>query len=191
MSNKQGKIVVVSGPSGVGKSTICRQVVEKLENAYLSVSLTTRPKSELEENGKDYWFVSSEEFKKQIDAGKLLEYAEVFGNLYGTDKGKTDEALKCGHTVILEIDVQGGRQVKRIYPDAIMVFILPPTHDELSVRLNGRGREETNAAQKRLDGAGAEIAAAWQHYEHMIINDKLDQAVDEVIGIIKENIGEN
>ena len=185
MSNKQGKIVVVSGPSGVGKSTICKQVIEQVENAYLSVSLTTRPQSELEKNGKDYWFVSREDFKKQIDAGNLLEHAEVFGNLYGTDKGKTDEALKCGHTVILEIDVQGGRQIKRIYPDAIMIFILPPTHDELAVRLNGRGREEIKATERRLDGAGTEIAAAWQHYKHMIINDKLDQAVDEVVEIIK------
>lgn len=190
MSNKQGKIVVLSGPSGVGKSTICRQAIEKIKDAYLSVSLTTRPQAASERNGREYWFVSREDFNKQIAADNLLEYAEVFGNLYGTDKEKTDEALKSGHIVILEIDVQGGRQIKRIYPDAVMIFILPPTQNDLAARLNGRGREETKAAEKRLAAAEAEIAAAKQFYEYMIINDKLDKAVDEVVGIINKSIGE-
>ncbi|MBC8481546.1 MAG: guanylate kinase [Planctomycetes bacterium] len=189
MSEHKGIIAVISGPSGVGKSTICRKIAGKL-NAYLSVSVTTRPKSDLEEDGKDYWFLTRDEFQKQIEDGNLLEYADVFDNLYGTPKDKTDEALKAGKTVILEIDVQGGKQVKRIYPDTTMIFILPPTHEELSQRLDGRGRDKAEAAGKRLGCAGTEIAAAWQDYENMVINDKLEQAVDEILEIIKNKIGE-
>ena len=189
MSEHKGIIAVISGPSGVGKSTICRKIAEKL-NAYLSVSMTTRPQSDLEEDGKDYWFVTSDEFQKQIEQGNLLEYADVFGNLYGTPKDKTDEALEAGNIVILEIDVQGGKKIKRIYPDATMIFILPPTHEELSQRLNGRGRDQTEAAEERLGYASTEIAAAWQDYKHMVINDKLEQAVDEILEIIKNKIGE-
>jgi guanylate kinase len=180
-----GKVVVISGPSGVGKSTICREVTMHLENAFLSVSMTTRPKGEKEVDGKDYWFVSEEEFRKRIDDGKFLEYATVFGNLYGTPKDKVDEAVAAGKIVILEIDVQGGKQTKAICPEAVMIFILAPTEKELARRMEDRGREDSHTAEKRLSEAGGEIAAAWQYYEHMVINDKLDEAVKEVIQIIK------
>ena len=120
----KGRLVIVSGPSGVGKSTICKEVVKRLDNVCMSVSLTTRPKSEEEIDGKDYRFVSKEQFSEQIKQGNLLEYAEVFGNLYGTPKDKVEQCLQSGKTVILEIDVQGARQAKHFYPDAEMIFIL-------------------------------------------------------------------
>ncbi len=188
--SEKGKLVIISGPSGVGKSTICRAVLERMKNVYLSVSMTTRPKSPKETDGKDYFFVSKTDFKDRIAKGDLLEYAEVFGNYYGTPKSKVLEQLERGRTVILEIDVQGARQVKMKYPDSELIFILPPTQKELAQRMNNRGRgEEPQKAKLRLDQADDEIAAAWQHYDHMVINDVLDHAIDEVMQII-QNVNE-
>ena len=189
--SRKGKVVIVSGPSGVGKSTICKGVVKRLNNVDLSVSVTTRPRSETEMDGDDYWFISEEEFQERINKGLLLEYAEVFGHLYGTPKGKVDESLQRGRTVILEIDVQGAKQAKAIFPDALMIFILPPSAKTLAERMNSRGREGAEAAGERLDGAGAEIAAAWQYYKHMVINEDLQQAVNECVQIIKSVEGES
>jgi len=191
-SNARGKLVIVSGPSGVGKSTICRKVARRLDNAYLSISVTTRPKGPGEENGREYWFTSRQEFHKRIEEGTLLEYAEVFGNLYGTPRDKTEEALQAGKTVILEIDVQGARQVKETYPQAAMIFILPPSSRVLAERMGHRGRESAEAAARRLSGAGSEIAAAWQYYDNMVINDDLEQAIKEVLQIISDqgNVGD-
>jgi guanylate kinase len=182
---KKANVVIVSGPSGVGKSTICRKVAERLNNVWLSVSVTTRPKAETEVNGREYWFISKRQFQQRIDKGLLLEYAEVFGNLYGTPKVEVEQALEVGKTVILEIDVQGARQVKTVYPDAIMIFVLPPTQRELAERIGNRGRENAESAEERLDEASSEIAAGWQYYQHIVINDDLEQAVNEVIQIIR------
>ena len=189
-SNHDGKIIIVSGPSGVGKSTICKEVVNRLDNVFLSVSATTRAKSESEVDGKDYWFLARDEFEKKIEDGMFLEHAEVFGNFYGTPKDKTDKAIEEGKNIILEIDVQGARRTKQIYPDAEMIFILAPTHKELAERLTSRARDGEKVIEERLNGASAEIAAAWQFYEHMVINDDLQQAVNEVIQIIQGNVGE-
>ncbi|MBN2138309.1 MAG: guanylate kinase [Sedimentisphaerales bacterium] len=180
-----GKVAIISGPSGVGKSTICRELVKRLENVYLSVSMTTREKSEEEVDGKDYWFVSEEDFRRRIDEGLFLEYAEVFGSLYGTPADKIEEAREAGKLVLLEIDVQGARQVKAVFADAAMIFILPPSAKILAERLDGRGRDAAEVAAERLMGADAEIAAAWRYYEHMVINDNLAQAVDECVKIIE------
>jgi guanylate kinase len=174
----------------VGKSTICREVVKQLSDVRLSVSVTTRPRGENEVDGRDYWFVSKEQFRRRIDKGVLLEYAEVFGNYYGTPKEEVDQALEAAETIILEIDIQGARHVKQIYPDAVMIFILPPTQNELAERLNGRGRDECEIVEKRLQEAGSEIASARQHYEHMVINNDLKQAAKEVVEIIQKARGD-
>ena len=187
--NKKGKLVIVSGPSGVGKSTICREIIASLENVCSSVSVTTRPRAKEEIDGKEYWFVTKEQFQQRIDEGLLLEHAEVFGNLYGTPKDKVDQALESGKTVILEIDVQGAKQVKAMCTEAVTIFILPPAHKDLKERLSFRGREDTETAEKRLNKANSEIAIAKQCYEHMVINDNLQQAVNEVIQIIQQNTG--
>jgi guanylate kinase len=184
-NKKRGKIVVVSGPSGVGKSTICKEVVKRLDNACLSISVTTRPQGPAEVNGRDYWFISEKEFKQRLAAGLFLEHAKVFGHLYGTPKDKIAAALESGKTVILEIDVQGGKQVKAIYPGAIMIFVLPPSEKTLAERLWHRGRDNAETTETRLDGASNEIAAGWQYYENMVINEDLQQAVKEVIQIIQ------
>lgn len=187
---RKGKIVIISGPSGVGKSTICKEVVKRLDNVCLSISVTTRPMAEAEVDGQDYWFLSQQQFRKRINEGSLLEYAEVFGHLYGTPKDKVEVALGAGKTIILEIDVQGAREVRSVCPDAVMVFIFPPTEKELAQRIKNRGREGMEAVEERLEGADTEFAAAWQYYEHMVVNDDLEQAVKEVIQIIKQNSGE-
>ena len=187
--SRKGKVVIVSGPSGVGKSTICKEVVKRLNNVCLSISVTTRPRSEAEIDGEDYWFISEREFQERVDKGLLLEYAEVFGHLYGTPKDKVDAALQAGKSVILEIDVQGAKQAKRIYRDVVMIFILAPSQKELAERMKLRGRDGIETAQERLNGASSEIAAAWQYYQHMVINENLEQAVSEVTQIIQQSGG--
>ena len=188
---KKGTVAIISGPSGVGKSTICKEVLKKID-AFLSVSVTSRAKSELETDGKEYWFVTRQEFQKKIDEDGFLEYAEVFGNFYGTPKEPVEEALAAGKSVILEIDVQGAILVKNHYPDAAMIFILPPNQADLAERMANRGRGETeDVTKKRLDQADDETAVAWQHYNNMEKNADLDQAVKEVIEIIDNKINRN
>lgn len=184
--NNKGKVVIISGPSGVGKSTICKELVRRMNDVYLSISATTRPRSAGEVDGKDYWFISEQEFQKRIDNGQFLEHANVFGHLYGTPKDKIVEALEAGRVVILEIDVQGAIQARAVFEDAVMIFILPPTDKALAERLTRRGRDTEDAAEERLNGASAEVAAAWQHYKHMVINEDLQQAVNECVQIIDD-----
>lgn len=184
------QVIVISGPSGVGKSTICREIVKRIDNIYLSVSTTTRQKKEGEQQGREYYFVNRDEFEKQIKAGNFLEYAQVFGNLYGTPKDKLVQVLNKGKTVLLEIDVQGAQQVKKLYPEAKLIFVLPPKQAELQKRIDGRGRDDEKDIEKRLEGAGNEIAAGWQHYDYIVINDDLEQAIEEIVQIIKKAIGE-
>ena len=186
MQNKKGKIVVVSGPSGVGKSTICKAVVNRLDNVCHSVSVTTRPQTKNEVDGKDYWFVTKQQFQEKLDAGQFLEYAEVFGNLYGTPKDKVEQIIDAGRTVMLEIDVQGGKKIKDLCPDAVMIFIMPPTRKELAKRMTLRARDDSQSSVKRLGGADAEIAAAKQYYEHFVVNDDLEEAINNVIQIIDQ-----
>lgn len=184
---KKRKVVIVSGPSGVGKSTICREVTKHID-AFLSLSVTTRTPGNTEIDGKDYRFISEDEFQKKIQNRDFLEYAQVFGNYYGTPAAPVREALAQGKAVILEIDVQGAREVRKTYPDAIMIFIFPPSQSDLAGRMTGRARgEDGETARRRLDNAGQEIAAAWQYYDHMVINADLQQAVEEIIQIIQEH----
>ncbi len=183
--SKKGKVVIISGPSGVGKGTICKELVKQMRDVCISVSVTTRPKSDAEVDGKDYWFISEEEFQQRIDNDLLLEHAKVFSHYYGTPKDKIAEALDAGKVTILEIDVQGAKQARKVFNDAVMIFILPPTEKDLAERMSLRGRDAKDAAEERLNGASTEIAAAWQLYEHMVINEDLQQAVTECVQIIE------
>lgn len=180
---KKGRLFVVSGPSGTGKGTICKELI-KDEKIRLSVSMTTRSPREGEEHGKSYFFATKEEFLQKIDADGFLEYAEVFGNYYGTPKMEVLELIDEGIDVLLEIDVQGALQIKEVYPEAVLVFILPPSMEELRKRLSGRGTETPEVVERRLGKAAHEISFAAQ-YDYAVINDQLEEAVENVRTVIK------
>ena len=188
----KGNLFVVSGPSGVGKSTICNEVVKRMDNVHLSVSATTRTKGNGEIDGVNYFYLSHEEFENKIKNEELLEYAEVFGNYYGTPAVPVMKSIDEGKSIILEIDVQGGMQVKQAYDDVVLIFVLASRPSEIQKRLAGRARgEDAEAEQNRIKLAGQEIATAWQNYDYMVINDDLEQAVEKIVSIIKTNSGDN
>jgi len=183
--DKRGKVIVISGPSGVGKGTICGEILRRVDDTCLSISATTRERAASEIEGKDYYFLTREAFESRRTDGLFLEWAEVFGNYYGTPKGELDAMLATGTNVLLEIDVQGGMQAKAAYPDAIMIFILPPDEHALYTRIQGRGRDSEDSVQVRLSEARAETSVAWDHYEHRVVNDDLEQAVHAIVRIIR------
>ena len=185
-SSKRGKLVVISGPAGVGKSTIVRQALAATGAQY-SVSVTTRPMRLGEVDGRDYRFVGRAAFEEMIREGRLLEWAEVFGNLYGTPSEPVQQAIAQGRTIILEIDVQGALQVAKAMPSAEFVLILPPDQRELEARLKGRGSEDEESLRRRLGKARQEIdtARASGVYHYIVVNDDLKQAVTEVVRIVQ------
>ena len=180
----KGLLLVVSAPSAGGKGTILKELFQRDENLRMSVSATTRQPREGEEHGKHYYFISREEFQGLIDNGSMLEYAEYVGNLYGTPKGPVDQWLEEGHDVVLEIEVQGGAQIKKIVPDCVSIFITPPSLEVLEKRLRGRGTEEEDTILKRLDTARRELNQA-ENYDYVVVNDRLKDAVDDMQAIIR------
>ena len=175
MSRKKGRLYVISGPSGTGKGTICRELLKEIGNEF-SVSMTTREPREGEQHGREYYFVTREDFLRNIDAGNFLEYATVFDNLYGTPKDMVMNRLERVRNVLLDIDVQGGLQVKKAMPEAVLIFILPPSLKELRRRLEGRGTETAEKIEHRLSQALNEIKLIGE-YDYYIVNDILDEAV--------------
>lgn len=180
-----GLLIVLCGPSGVGKSTISRQLQQKL-NVWYTVSATTRPKRPNEENGKTYDHIDRSEFFRRLDSNQFLEYAQVYGDYYGTPKHPALDHLKQGQDVLLEIDVQGALQVRYQYPEALMVFILPPDEPTLLRRLTDRARDSDDEIQKRFRAAKREIhmAKGSRAFDFMVVNDELDRAVGEISKII-------
>lgn len=182
-NHSRGNLFVISGPSGTGKGTICAELVKE-DGIDLSVSMTTRAPRPGEVDGKHYYFASREEFLENIEKDNFLEYATVFDNMYGTPKDAVLKRLDRGHNVILEIDVQGGLLVKKAMPEAILVFILPPSNEVLRQRLEGRGTDSPEVIEKRLAGALNEIKLLGE-YDYYVVNDDLATAIDEVKGIIR------
>ena len=178
-----GKLFVFSGPSGAGKGTICKKLLEENKELALSISMTTRAPREGEVEGVSYFFTDKETFKKRIEAGELLEYAEVYGNYYGTPKGPVIEKLENGIDVILEIDMQGALKVKENYPDGVFVFILPPSMSELRKRLTGRGTETKEAIELRLGETLKELSYI-EKYDYCVVNGELNEAVARVKSIV-------
>ena len=184
----KGLLIILSGPSGVGKGTLRTELFkdESLNLCY-SISMTTRSPRPLEQNGVDYFFVSKEEFEKKIEEGELLEYAQFVGNYYGTPISYVNRLLDEGKNVVLEIEVQGALQVIKKCPEAISIFILPPSLEELESRIRGRSTETDEVVLKRLNQAKNELKVK-DFYKYRVVNDDLLRAKDEIACIIKNNL---
>lgn len=183
MINK-GKLFVVSAPSGCGKGTILSEVLKNNDNLFYSVSATTRNPRDGEIDGVNYYFLSTEEFRQEIENGGMLEYAQFCNNFYGTPKKKVLEKLEQGIDVILEIETNGAMQIKKAMKEAILIFILPPSVSELRRRLNKRGTEEQDVIDKRVSEAVAEIKKA-REYDYIMMNDELEKAIEDFEAILK------
>jgi guanylate kinase len=177
-------LFIVSAPSGSGKSTLLRGVFQRVGGLVFSISYTTRGPRGLERDGRDYFFISRTDFEEQIGRGEFLEWADVFGHLYGTHRRFLDEARTAGKDLVLDIDVQGARQLKEKFPEAVSIFILPPSRDELEKRLCARGEDSDQVIERRLRGAEGEIRR-YREYDYVIVNRDVDEATDWLGSIFK------
>lgn len=183
MIDKKGLLLVISGPSGAGKGTICKKLVEDNKNIKLSVSATTRKPREGEVEGISYYFKTKEEFEEMIRGDEFLEHAKIYDNSYGTPKKQIFEELDRGNDVILEIEMQGAMQIKRACPEAVFIFIIPPSLEELKNRIISRGTETVEQIEKRFKSAFGEIKLLGD-YDYFVVNESVDEAVKEVLSII-------
>ena len=183
MLNRKGLLLVVSGPSGAGKGTICKALLNKNDQIKLSVSATTRKPRNGEVHGVNYFFIEKEEFTKMIENGEFLEYAQIYDNFYGTPKAAIIECLEKGQDVILEIEMQGARQIKEVYPQGVFIFVLPPSLEELKSRIVGRGTETQEEIEKRFSCAFEEINQI-VNYDYFIVNEDIEKSVSDVEAII-------
>jgi guanylate kinase len=184
MTQTPGRLFVIAAPSGAGKTTLVKALVERNPELRFSVSYTTRKRRETEQQGRDYLFVSGTEFERLREEGELLESAEVFDNHYGTSRSQVEELLSQGHHVILEIDWQGARQVRQSMPDCVSIFILPPSRAELERRLRGRRTDSDAVIARRLRDALGDMSH-WSEFDYVIINDDLDTAIVELEAILE------
>ncbi|RST75438.1 guanylate kinase [Siminovitchia acidinfaciens] len=183
--NDKGILIVLSGPSGVGKGTVRKAVFSRPDAKFeYSISMTTRKPREGEVDGVDYFFKSKEEFEKLIEEGKLLEYAEYVGNYYGTPVDYVKETLESGKDVFLEIEVQGAAQVREKFPEGLFIFLMPPSLGELKNRIVGRGTESVELIQNRMEAAKKEIELT-SMYDYIVVNDDVENAVDKINAIVQ------
>ena len=183
------RVVVITGPSGVGKGTLIRQLRDRIPELELSVSATTRSPRPGEEHGTDYWFLSREDFDRRVSEGGFVEWAEYSGNKYGTLRSELDLRVAAGHPVLLEIEVQGARQVAETMPEALRIFIAPPSPDALRTRLVGRGTDETEQIARRLAVAEDELAAQ-PEFPVVVVNDRLEDAIELLTDVVRGGIDE-
>ncbi len=177
------RVFVITGPSGVGKGTLIRGLMERLPQLELSVSATTRPARPGEQDGRDYHFLVPEEFERRVQAGDFVEHADYAGRRYGTLRSELDERVRAGVPVVLEIEVQGARQVRAAAPEALQVFIAPPSLEALRTRLIGRGVDGAEEVERRLGVAEQEVRAQ-SEFAHVVVNDRLDDALEELVAVV-------
>jgi guanylate kinase len=182
-----GKVFVITGPSGVGKGTLIEHLLERIPELELSVSATTRPPRSGEVDGRDYHFLTDEEFERRVEAGDFLEHATYSGHRYGTLRGEVERRLEQGRSVVLEIEVQGARQVRDAMPEAVQIFIAPPDPKALRSRLEGRGTDSGAAIERRLRTAEIELEAQGE-FPHVVVNDELQNAASELEGLVRREL---
>ena len=180
----QKKLIILTGPSGVGKGTVVKEILGKDKNIWLSISATTREPREGEKDGENYYFLSQEKFKEMIEKKLFLEWAQFAGNYYGTPLSSVNEKIKQGFTVLLEIEVEGARQIKNKFPNSISIFLLPPDKEELERRIRNRGTEKEEAIKNRLARANYEISVS-NHFDFALTNYNVDETAKKIIKLIK------
>ena len=181
---RQGALVVISGFAGAGKGTLVKELMKRYDNYALSVSMTTRSPRPGEKEGESYFFVTNEQFEKTIEENGFIEYAQYVGNYYGTPRAYVEEQMRSGKDVILEIEIQGAHKVKALYPDAILIFVTPPSARILKERLTGRGTETAEVIKKRMDRAAQESEGI-EDYDYIAVNDDIETCVSNVRGMIE------
>lgn len=181
---RKGLLILISGPSGTGKGTVCDLLRQKHPEISYSISATTRQPRPGEQDGVNYYFYSREKFQEMISQGQLLEWAEVYGNFYGTPKQQVIDRLEAGEDILLEIDTQGALNVMKLMPDGLFIFLLPPSLEELASRLKGRGTETEESLKRRLGAAVDEIKLA-KKYRYVVINDQVEKAQEKIANIIE------
>jgi guanylate kinase len=188
MRGPVSRVFVITGPSGVGKGSLIRALRERMPELALSVSATTRPPRPGEEDGREYHFLSEEEFERRARAGDFVEHAHYSGRRYGTLRSELERHLEAGHPVVLEIEVQGARQIRESMREAVQVFISPPDREALRERLLGRGTDSPEDVELRLRTASEELAAH-DEFHHQVVNDRLEEAVEQLVAIVRSSLG--
>ena len=181
--SRRGRLFVIAAPSGAGKTSLVRALMEREAGLRFSISYTTRPQRPTEQHGRDYFFVGRDEFERMVANGEFLEHARVFDNYYGTSRKQVEEALAAGQDLILEIDWQGAAQIRAALPECITIFILPPSRPELERRLRGRGTDAEDVIQRRLRDAASDMAH-WREFDHVVVNDDFAVALGQLQDVV-------
>lgn len=183
LPSRRGRLFVIAAPSGAGKTSLVRGLMERVSVLRFSISYTTRARRPTEEHGRDYFFIGKDEFARMVGAGEFLEHATVFDNRYGTARRQVEQSLADGQDLILEIDWQGAAQIRRALPVCVSIFILPPSRAELEHRLRGRGTDAEEVIQRRLRDAASDMTH-WREFDHVVVNDDFGQALQELAAVI-------